>query len=89
MDDKHASLTYASSLNDRRNYEKWDRSNHLSLMITKRGIPKVFRGTVYDEITDAKAFVTEIEKDFAKSDKAETSTILMRLISMKLRAKKI
>ena len=37
---KPASLTDASSLDDKRNYEKWDRSNRLSLMIIKRGIPE-------------------------------------------------
>ena len=44
--DKPASLTDASSADDRRIYEEWDRSNRMSLMIIKRGIPKAFRGTV-------------------------------------------
>ena len=86
--DKPASLTDASSLDDKRNYEKWDRSNRLSLMIIKRGIPEAFRGAVSDEITDAKVFLAEIEKRFAKSDKAETSTLLKRLISMKFKGNK-
>ena len=85
--DKHVSLTDASSLDDKKNYEKWDRSNRLNLMIIKRGIPEAFRGAVSDEITDAKDFLAEIEKRFAKSDKAETSTLLKRLISMKFKGK--
>ena len=85
--DKPASLTDASSPDDRRIYEKWDRSNRLSLMIIKRGIPEAFRGAVSEEITDAKDFLAEIEKRFAKSDKAETSTLLKRLISMKFKGK--
>ena len=44
--DKPASLTDASSADDRRIYEKWDRSNRMSLMIIKRGIPEAFRGAV-------------------------------------------
>ena len=56
-------------------------------MIIKRGIPEAFRGAVSDEITDAKDFLAEIEKRFAKSDKAETSTLLKRLISMKFKGK--
>ena len=63
--DKPASLTDASSLDDKRNYEKWDRSNRLSLMIIKRGIPEAFRGAISDEIIDTKDFLTEIEKCFA------------------------
>ena len=85
--DKSASLTNASSLDDKRNYEKWDRSNRLSLMIIKCGIPEVFRGTVFNEIIDVKDFLAEIEKRFAKNDKAETSTLLKRLISIKFKGK--
>ena len=36
-----------------------------------------------DDITSAKEFLAEIEKHFAKSDKAEISTLLHNLISMK------
>ena len=85
--DRPTSLTDASSSDDRRIYEKWDRSNRMSLMIIKRGIPEAFRGAVSEEITDAKAFLVEIEKRFAKSDKAETSTLLKMLISMRFKGK--
>ena len=65
-----ASLTVESSSEERRNFEKWDRSNRMSLMIIKRGIPEAFRGGVSEEVTNAKDFLTELEKRFAKSDKA-------------------
>ena len=45
----------------------------MSLMIIKRDIPEVLRDTVSDDITSAKDFLVEIEKRFAKSDKAKTS----------------
>ena len=48
----------------------------MSLMIIKRDIPEVFRGTVSNDITSVKEFLAEIEKRFAKSDKAETSTLI-------------
>jgi len=41
----------------------------MSLMIIKRGIPKVFRGTISDDITSAKDFLAEIKKRFAKKKK--------------------
>ena len=83
--DEPTSLTDASSADDRRIYEKWDRSNRMSLMIIKRGIPEAFRGAVSEQITNAKDFLAEIEKRFEKSDKAETSTLLKKLISMKFK----
>lgn len=57
----------------------------MSLMIIKRGIPEAFRGAVSEQITNAKDFLAEIEKRFEKSDKAETSTLLKKLISMKFK----
>ncbi|KAK9672848.1 hypothetical protein RND81_12G129000 [Saponaria officinalis] len=61
--DCSAPLTDASSPDDKREFEKWERSNRMSLII-KRGIPEAFRGAVSDEITDAKEFLSEIEKRF-------------------------
>ncbi|KAL3617519.1 hypothetical protein CASFOL_037840 [Castilleja foliolosa] len=85
--EKPPSLTAASSSDDRRNFEKWERSDRMSLMIIKRGVPEAFRGAISDEVTSAKDFLTEIEKRFAKNDKAETSTLLASLISMKYKGK--
>ncbi|KAM6563696.1 hypothetical protein CsatB_023694 [Cannabis sativa] len=85
--DRPASLTDTSTSEQRRIYEKWDRSNRMSLMIIKRGIAEAFRGVVSEEVTDATTFLAEIEKRFAKSDKAETSTLLKKLISMKFKGK--
>src|SRR5436853_7783048 len=59
--DEPASLTAASTSDQRKDFEKWERSNRLSLMIIKRGIPEAFRGTVSDGITKASDFLTEIE----------------------------
>ena len=59
----------------------------MSIMIIRCGIPEVFRGTVSEDVTTAKEFLVEIEKRFAKSDKAEASTLLQNLISMKYQGK--
>ncbi|XP_042386645.1 uncharacterized protein LOC121978356 [Zingiber officinale] len=79
--------TDTSSSELRAKYEKWDRSNCMSLMIIKRGIPETFMGAVSNSVTKAKEYLDEIEKRFAKSDKAETSTILKNLISIKYKGK--
>ena len=82
-----ASLTIESPSDDRKNFKKWERSNCMSLMIIKRDIPEAFRGAVSDEITLAKYFLVEFKKHFAKNNKAETSTLLTSLISMKYKGK--
>ena len=82
-----SSLTAESSSDAKRDFEKWERSNRMSLMIIKRGIPEAFRGAISESITNANQFLAELEKRFAKSDKAETSTLLQRLISMKYKGK--
>ncbi|RVW75445.1 Retrovirus-related Pol polyprotein from transposon TNT 1-94 [Vitis vinifera] len=56
-------------------------------MIMKRVIPEAFRGVVTDEVTNASDFLAEIQKRFAKNDKAEMSTLLASLISMKYKGK--
>jgi len=76
-------ITDSSTSDEKKDYEKWDRSNHMSLTILKCGIPKVFRGTISEDITIAKDFLAEIEKRFMKSNKAETSALLQSLITMK------
>ena len=53
----------------------------------KRGNPEAFKGAISDEIIDVKVFLAEIEKCFAKSDKAETNTLLKKLISVKFKDK--
>ena len=59
----------------------------MSLMIIKRGILETFRGVIFEEVTNAKQFLVEIEKRFAKSNKAEISILLHNLISMRYNGK--
>lgn len=84
---KPNALTAQSTPEETVYFEKWDRSNRLSLMIMKRGIPEVFRGAITEDVTVAGEFLSEIQKRFAKNDKAETSTLLASLISIKYKGK--
>ena len=56
-----ASLTDKSSNEEKRDIEKWERSNRMSLIIMKRGIPETFRGDVSEKVTTASEFLKEIE----------------------------
>ncbi|XP_047331256.1 uncharacterized protein LOC124934796 [Impatiens glandulifera] len=81
--DQPAPLTDVSTINQMQMFEKLERSNRLSLMIIKKRIPEIFRGTISDDITKAEEFLIEIEKRFTKSDKAEMSAFLKSLITMR------
>ncbi|KAH1098487.1 hypothetical protein J1N35_015408 [Gossypium stocksii] len=55
----------------------------MSLMIMKHNILEAIRGTKSKKITQAKGFLYEIEKRFAKNDKVEMTSLLTSLMSMK------
>ena len=78
-----ARLTVESSFDEKRDIERWEKSNHMCLMIIKKAIPEAFRGTISETIKTAKEFLEEIKNRFAKNEKSETSTLLANLISMR------
>ncbi|KAF2308039.1 hypothetical protein GH714_034672 [Hevea brasiliensis] len=84
---KLANLTDKSTSDEKREMEKWEKSNHISLMVIKCAIPEAFRGTMSDQVDTAKAFLEDLEKRFAKNEKAKTSTILAKFISMRYTGK--
>ncbi|XP_039118807.1 uncharacterized protein LOC120254857 [Dioscorea cayenensis subsp. rotundata] len=77
-----APLTDQSSLEDRRVFERWERSNRIGLMIMKNTIPETFLDTTSDK-RDIKQFLDTLEERFVRSDKAETSATLKKLVSMR------
>ena len=78
-----APLTVESSSDEKRDIERWEKSNRMCLMIIKKAIPEAFRGTISEKIKTAKEFLEEIKNRFAKNEKFETSTLLANLISMR------
>ena len=87
--ERPASLTDESSTTDKLNFEKWERSNRLSLMMVKHNIPEAFRGGMFDDSDEVsvKDFLDKLEKRFAKNEKAETSKLLADLVQMRYKAK--
>ncbi|CAI9782833.1 unnamed protein product [Fraxinus pennsylvanica] len=69
-DNQLATLTDKSTSNDKREMENWKQSNRISLMVIKRAISEAFRGTMSDKVTTAKGFLEDLEKRFAKNEKA-------------------
>ena len=74
----HAPLT-----GEKKDIERWEKSNRMCLMIIKKAIPEAFRGTISETIKTTKEFLEEIKNRFAKNEKSETSTLLENLISMR------
>ena len=78
-----APLTVESSSSEKRDIERWEKSNRMCLLIIKKAIPEAFRGTISETIKTAKEFLEEIKNIFSKNEKSKTSTLLENLISMK------
>ena len=76
-------LTVESSSDEKRDIERWEKSNRMCLMSIKKAIPEAFRGTISEKIKTAKEFLEEIKNRFAKNEKSETSTLLENFISMR------
>ncbi|KAJ4713081.1 UBN2 domain-containing protein [Melia azedarach] len=81
------SLTDKRISDDKREKEKWEKLNRMCMIIMKRAIPEVFRGTMSEKITTAEDFLADIEKRFVKNEKAEMCTLLKNLISMRYKSK--
>ena len=74
-------LTNDSITKQMTNFEKWEFSNCMSLMIMKHFIPDTIKGAMFEE-KNAKSFLSQIADWFVGSKKVETSNILSKLVSM-------
>ncbi|KAL0411901.1 UNVERIFIED_CONTAM: hypothetical protein Slati_3779800 [Sesamum latifolium] len=61
-------------------YEKWERSNRLSVMFIKTKISASIRGSV-DQHNNVCELLKAIDDQFVSSDKALASTLIMRFTS--------
>ena len=75
--EKHASLTAESSPDDRKNFEKLECSNRMSLIIIKRGIPEAFRVTVSHVITLAKIFLPKLRNVLQRTIRQKQARIYL------------
>ena len=73
-------LTDESILNDKRDIEISEKSNHMYIMIMKKSILDAVRGFMTKKITKTKEFLVVIENRFVKSKKAKVCTLLTSLI---------
>ncbi|XP_059310571.1 uncharacterized protein LOC132061911 [Lycium ferocissimum] len=62
-------------------FERWERSNRLSLMLIKAHISQSIRVSIPDS-DKVKAYIKAIEEQFVSCDKALASTLMKRISSM-------
>ncbi|XP_050222295.1 uncharacterized protein LOC126672388 [Mercurialis annua] len=76
-----------NSSDELKKFKRWDLSNRISLMIMKNTILETFLDTMSEKI-DAKKFLDTLEELLSKSDKADTSASLRKLVSMRYKDKR-
>ncbi|KAH9667906.1 hypothetical protein KPL70_021226 [Citrus sinensis] len=74
--------TELSTPQEKASYERWERSNRLSMMLIKAHVGKSIRGSIPD-CDKVKDYLSAIEQQFETSDKAMASTLMSKLPSMK------
>ncbi|KAL5744049.1 hypothetical protein ACOSQ2_027165 [Xanthoceras sorbifolium] len=80
-DEPHA-ITDTSSVADIALYEKWERSNRLSVMFIKTKISDSIRGAV-DQHDNVRDLLKGIDEQFVTSEKALASIPIMKLSSLR------
>ena len=64
-------------------YEKWERSNRLSIMFIKSKVPADIRGSI-EHYENVQELLKAIEKQFQASQKSLASTLIMKFTSLRL-----
>ena len=64
-------------------YEKWERSNRLSIMFIKSKVPADVRGSI-EHYENVQELLKAIEKQFQTSQKSLASTLIMKFTSLRL-----
>ncbi|KAK3035629.1 hypothetical protein RJ639_033157 [Escallonia herrerae] len=80
--DAPAAFTAKSSTEQKAAYEKWERSNRISLMIMKGSITTAIRGAIPDS-DNAKLYLAHIEEQFQGSSKAHATTLITKMVTLK------
>ncbi|XP_038983363.1 uncharacterized protein LOC120111061 [Phoenix dactylifera] len=75
-------LAFREDMPPKKLYERWERSNRLSLLLIQNHISRKIRGSIPDCKT-AKEFLTAVEEQFVSSKKALASTLISRFASLK------
>ena len=74
--------TFESTNEQKALYEKWERSNCMSLMIMKGSITPAIRGAIPNS-DNAMSYIKSVEEQFLGTSKSLASTFMIKMITMK------
>lgn len=80
--DAPSALTAESTADQKQEYEKWERSNRISLMVIKNSICVAIRGAIPDS-ENAKTYLESVEEQFKGTSKAHASTLILKMLTTK------
>ncbi|XP_024022991.1 uncharacterized protein LOC112092055 [Morus notabilis] len=83
--DSPTPLIDKSASDEKRDMERWEKSNRICMMTMKKNIPEAFRGIMSEKITMAKEFFADIEK---REYIMEMSLLTSKLKALKLELSK-
>ncbi|WJZ84122.1 hypothetical protein VitviT2T_003743 [Vitis vinifera] len=81
--DEPHKITDTSTPNEILLYERWEKSNHLSVMYIKTKISAGIRDSI-EQHENVRELLKAIDEQFVTSDKALASTLIMKFTSLKL-----
>lgn len=80
--DPPQALNEKSTTDQKQFYDKWERSNRMSLMIIKNSISMPIRGAIPDS-ENAKTYLESVEEQFKGTSKAHASTLILKMLTKK------
>ncbi|XP_071687560.1 uncharacterized protein [Rutidosis leptorrhynchoides] len=80
--DQPAPLSDKSTVEQKRTYDMWKRSNCMSLMIMKNSISPAIRGAISDS-KNAKEFLEFVKGQFKGSSESHASTLILKMLTTK------
>nr|XP_043633070.1 uncharacterized protein LOC122604244 [Erigeron canadensis] len=80
--DESDAIVATSTIDQKAEYEKWEKSNRLPLMTVKNSIPLGIRGAIpdYDKV---KTYLKSVEDHFKGSSKAHASSLMLQMLTLK------
>ncbi|KAL4574517.1 hypothetical protein LXL04_021349 [Taraxacum kok-saghyz] len=80
--DPPEALNEKSTADQKLFYDKWERSNRMSLIIIKNSISMPIRGAIPDS-ENAKTYLESVEEQFRGTSKAHASTLILKMLTTK------
>ncbi|KAK1415826.1 hypothetical protein QVD17_31614 [Tagetes erecta] len=80
--DSPNALNEKSTTEEKEIFNKWERSNRMSLMVIKNSISPIIRGAIPDS-KNAKTYLESVEAQFKGTSKAHASTLILKMLTTK------